>query len=228
MRERRTRFNLRDDNGNFLISGNGSSTRVGEIITSSDVGLDDTVIGDPNADWRLTNINTFSYKGFRLSTQIEYRHGGEIYSAAVRNMLVRGVTKDTDDRNGAFVIPGYLADDATGEPLLDSNGNEIPNTFQMNPGRISYSNYYNGNDLAMWDTSIFRLREVSLGYTLKTKKGQSLPFKKIDFTLSGRNLWYRAPNFPKYANYDPESDGLEGDSTVPSTRRIALGITATF
>lgn len=221
-------YALRDDNGNLLISGNGSSTRVGEVITSTDVGLDNKVIGDPNADWRLTNINSFSYKGFRLSAQIEYRHGGEIYSTAVSNMLQRGVTKDTEDRDGAFVIPGYLADDATGEPLLDSNGDQIPNTFQMNPGRISYSNYYNANDLAMWDTSIFRIREVSLGYTLTKKKGQALPFQRIDFTLSGRNLWYKAPNFPKYTNYDPESDGLEGDSTVPSTRRIALGISATF
>ena len=221
-------YALRDENGNLLISGNGSSTRVGEVITSSDVGFDDKVIGDSNADWRLTNINTFSYKGFRFSAQLEYRHGGEIYSSAVSSMLQRGVTRDTEDRDGAFVIPGYLADDATGAPLLDANGNEIPNTFQMNPGRISYSNYYNANDLAMWDTSIFRIREVALGYTLTTQKGQSLPFKSINFTLSGRNLWYRAPNFPRYTNYDPESDGLEGNSTVPSTRRIALGITATF
>lgn len=221
-------YALRDEEGNLLISGNGSSTRVGEVVTSSDVGLADKVIGDPNADWRLTNINTFTYKGFRLSAQLEYRHGGEIYSSAVSNMLQRGVTRDTEDRDAAFVIPGYLADDATGEPLLDSNGNKIPNTIQMNPGRISYSNYYNANDLAMWDTSIFRIREVSLGYTLHRKKGQALPFQRIDFTLSGRNLWYRAPNFPKYTNYDPESDGLEGDSTVPSTRRIALGVTAKF
>ena len=143
-------------------------------------------------------------------------------------MLERGVTKETEDREGSFVIPGFLADNDTGEPLLDANGDQIPNTIQMNGGRIGYSNYYNPNDLAMWDTSIFRIREVAVGYTLKPKKVDRLPFKRMDFTLSGRNLWYVAPNFPKYVNYDPESDGLEGDSTVPSTKRFAFSVSVTF
>jgi hypothetical protein len=159
---------------------------------------------------------------------MEYTHGGEIYSSSVVNMLQRGSAKETENREGTFIIPGYLADDDTGEPLLDANGDQIPNTIQLNANRVGYSNYYNANDLGMWDTSIFRLREVSLGYTLKPMKGQKLPFKKMDITLSGRNLWYRAPNFPKYVNYDPESDGWEGDSTVPSTKRIAFGVSVTF
>lgn len=221
-------YALRDENGNLLISGNGSATRVGEVITSSDIGLETKVIGDPNPDWRLTTINTIGIKKFSISAQMEYTHGGEIYSSSVADMLQRGVAKETEDREGSFIIPGYLADDDTGEILLDGNGDQIPNTVQINSGRIGYSNYYNANDLAMWDTSIFRLREIALGYTLSPKKGERLPFQRIDFTLSGRNLWYRAPNFPKYVNYDPESDGLEGDSTVPSTKRFAFGVSVTF
>ena len=55
-----------------------------------------------------------------------------------------------------------------------------------------------------------------------------LPFDKMDFTLSGRNLWYLAPNFPKYSNYDPESDNGLGNNNIPSTKRFALGISVTF
>ena len=221
-------YALRDENGNLLISGNGGNTRVGEVINSADIGLPDKVIGDPNPDWRLTTINSIGIGNFSISAQMEYRNGGEIYSYAVKNMLERGVAKETENREGSFVIPGFLADDVTGEPLLDGNGYQIPNTIQMNSGRIGYSNYYNPNDLAMWDTSIFRIREVAVGYTLKPKPVDRLPFKRMDFTLSGRNLWYRAPNFPKYVNYDPESDGLEGDSTVPSTKRFAFSVSVTF
>lgn len=221
-------YALRDDEGNLLISGNGSGTRVGEVISSSDIGLADKVIGDPNPDWRLTNINRISFKDFNFSVQWEYHHGGEIHSSAVRNMLQRGVTRDTEDRDHSFVIPGYLADDDSGELLLDPNGDKIRNTIQMNSGRLGYSNYYTSNDLASWDTSIIRLREISLGYSLRKSKYKNIPFERIDFTLSGRNLWYRAPNFPKYVNYDPENDGLEGDSTIPSTRRIALGVSVNF
>ena len=159
---------------------------------------------------------------------MEYRHGGEIHSTSVRNMIQRGVTKDTENRDYAFVIPGYLADDDSGELLLDPSGNKIENTVQLNSGRLGYSNYYTSNDLASWDTSIFRLREISIGYSLPKTNFQNIPFERIDLTLSGRNLWYRAPNFPKYVNYDPESDGFKGDSTVPSTKRIALGVSVTF
>lgn len=222
-------YALRDENGNLLISNDPEDgARVGEVITSNDLGLETKVIGDPNPDWRLTTINTIGIKNFSISAQLEYRHGGEIYSQSVKDMLQRGVAKETEDREGSFIIPGYLADENTGEPLLDGNGDQIPNTVQINSGRIGYSNYYNAFDLAIWDTSIFRLREIALGYTLSPKKGERLPFQRIDFTLSGRNLWYRAPNFPKYVNYDPESDGLEGDSTVPSTKRFAFGVSVTF
>lgn len=221
-------YALRDTEGNLLISGNGSSTRVGEVIVSSDIGLDSKVIGDPNPDWQLTTINSFSYKNFSFSAQLEYSHGGEIHSSSVENMLERGVTRDTENRDGSFVIPGYLADDDTGELLLDPQGNKIANTIQMNGLRTVFSNYYNANDLSMWDTSVFRLREISLGYTLESKKNGKLPFERIDFTLSGRNLWYVAPNFPKYVNYDPENDGGLGVSNVPSSKRFALGLTVTF
>ena len=221
-------YALRDENGNFLISGNGSSSRVGEVITSSDIGLDDKVIGDPNADWRLTTINSLSYKNFNFSAQIEYRHGGEISSRAVEDLLERGVTRDTENREGSFVIPGILADDDTGEILLDPSGNPIQNTFQLNGLRTVFSNYYNANDLSMWDASVFRIREISVGYSYQKKEGHRFPFDRIDFTLTGRNLWYVAPNFPKYVNYDPESDGGLGRNNIPSTKRIALGLTLTF
>lgn len=221
-------YALRDKNGNLLISGNGSSSRVGEVITSSDIGLDDKVIGDPNPDWRLTTINSFSYKNFTLGVQIEYTHGGEISSRSVEDMLERGVTRDTENREGSFVIPGYLADDDTGEILLDPNGNPIPNNIQLNGLRTVFSNYYNANDLSMWDASVFRIREISLGYAILKNTTSKLPFETIDLTLTGRNLWYVAPNFPKYINYDPENDGGLGRNNLPSTKRFALGLTLTF
>lgn len=220
-------FALRDDEGNLLISGNGASTRVGEVIVSSDVGIDPKVIGDPNPDWRWTTINSFRYKNFNFGAQLEYSHGGDISSRSVEDMLERGVTRDTENRDRSFVIPGFLADDGTGELLLDPDGNKIPNTIQLNAQRTAFSNYYNANDLSMWDASVFRIREISVGYSLENKNGR-LPFDKIDFLLSGRNLWYIAPNFPKYMNYDPENDGGLGRNNVPSTKRFAFGLTLTF
>jgi len=221
-------YAVRDNEGNFLINSNGGASRQGEIVNSANIGLEDKVIGDPNADWRLTTINSLSYKNFTFSAQIEYTHGGEISSRAVEDMLERGVTRDTENREGSFFIPGFLADSGTGELILDSNGNKIPNSIQMGGIRTVFSNYYDNNDLSMWDASVFRLRELSMGYSFKGKEGGKLPFDKIDLTLTGSNLWYVAPNFPKYVNYDPESDGGLGRNNVPNTKRFALGVTVTF
>lgn len=221
-------YALRDNKGNLLIKGTGGSNVIGQVLDNDDIGAEDKVIGNPNPDWRFTNINSISYKNFNFSTQIEYTHGGEISSRAIEDLLERGVTRDTENREGSFVIPGFLANHTTGEPLLDPNGDKIPNTIQMNGHRLSLANYYNPHDLRMWDASVFRIREISLGYSFKGGKGKKFPFEKLDLTLSGRNLWYIAPNFPKYTNFDPESDGGLGRSSVPSTKRIALGISITF
>lgn len=221
-------YAVRDDEGNFLINSNGGASRQGEVINSANIGLEDKVIGDPNADWRLTTISSLSYKNFTFYAQIEYSHGGEISSRYVEDLLERGVTRDTENREGSFFIPGFLADSGTGELILDPNGNKIPNNIQMGGMRTVFSNYYDNNDLSMWDASVFRLRELSMRYSFKGKEMGKLPFDKIDLILTGSNLWYIAPNFPKYVNYDPESDGGLGRHNVPNTKRFALGVTVTF
>lgn len=216
-------YALRDDQGNFLINPSN-----GELYISNEVGLADKIIGDPNPEWFLTTINSFSYKNFTLSAQVEYSHGGVINSKAVEDLLERGVTRDTENREGSFVLPGVFGDPVTGLPLLDTNGQPIPNDIQLNAQRTVFSNYYNADDLSTFDASVFRLREIALGYSLNRKKGQRLPFEKMTFTLSGRNLWYNAPDFPKYTNFDPENDNGIGDQTVPSTKRFAFGVAVTF
>lgn len=221
-------YALRDDQGNLLLDGvNGSAAQAFEVLTSQDPRLPDAVIGDPNPDWTLTTINSLSYKNLTFSAQLEYSHGGDLLSSSVVDMLERGVTRDTENREGSFVIPGVLGDPETGLPLLDPSGNTIPNTVQFSGLRTVFSNYYNADDLGIFDASVFRIREIALGYTLDGQKSK-LPFKSINFTLTGRNLWYKAPNFPKYINYDPENDGGLGRNNVPSTKRFALGITLTF
>jgi hypothetical protein len=61
------------------------------------------------------------------------------------------------------------------------------------------------------------------------------PFGDLTFSLSGTNLWYFAPNFPKYVHYDPEASatgvgngrGYEA-LTGPSARRFGASIRVSF
>ncbi|MDH7445620.1 SusC/RagA family TonB-linked outer membrane protein [Aquimarina sp. 2201CG14-23] len=157
---------VRDSEGNALIN-----PATGIVIASDDVGLQDEVIGNVTPDFRATSIHTFSYKNFNLSTQLEYTHGGERREAFLETLLERGVTTDTRNREGSFVIPGVLGDisSGSGEPLLDANGNTIPNTIQVTGNNAVFNNFYDPNENAVFDASVFRIREVALSYTLDKK-----------------------------------------------------------
>ncbi len=223
-------FSIRDNEGNFLIN-----PTTGNVIDSGVVGLDDEIIGDPNPDWKMTTINSFSYKGFSLSTQFEYTHGGDFSSNTIGNLIRRGVTTDTDDREGTFVLPGFLGDPSTGDPLLDATGNKIPNTIQQGANEVFFLNLVDPSAEGIFDGSVIRLREISLTYALPRKFLDKTPLGSLSFTLLGQNLWFWAPNVPDGTNFDPEtiSTGVGNGSgldfqTAPTSKKYGFSIKATF
>lgn len=192
----------------------------GNYISSNEIGI----IGNPLPLWKGALINTVTYKGLSFRMQWDYTHGGDIYSTTVRSLLARGVTKDTEfDRYAPVILPGVL-----------ENGR--PNNIQTSATNAYFANFgFGANDMSIWDGSVIRLREMSLSYSVPESALKKLPFGGISFTVSGQNLWYKAPNFPKYSNFDPETSGLGVGSyrglefiTGPSSRRIGASIRVTF
>ena len=223
-------FAAKDDEGNLLINPN-----TGKIISSDDLGLPDELIGDPNEDFSLTNINTIRYKDFSFSMQWEYIHGGDIYSTTASNLLRRGVSRDTEDREGSYIIPGVLADPNTGDPLLDGNGDKIDNNIQIGANDLYFINLQDVAENLVYDASVIRLRDVSLSYSFPEKFLDKTPFGSIILTASGNNLWWNAPNLPEYLNIDPEvlsagagnGKGLDFNND-PSYTQYSFGIKVTF
>ncbi len=226
-----TRF-ARDDQGNFLINEAG-----GGIIED----LENGVIGDPNPDFKIGFINTFKYKNFTLGAQFDWREGGDVQSITIQSLLGRGVTKDTENRERAFIIPGFLGD-GSGNPILDSNGQQIPNTTAIDANELYFSpaggNTFGINSVdeaSVFDGTVYRLREISLGYDMPTKWLEKTPFGKVSISAFGNNLWYFAPNVPKYTNFDPEvtsfgSSRIQGieNASAPTAKRFGLKINLTF
>jgi TonB-linked SusC/RagA family outer membrane protein len=210
----------------------------GKIIDSDVLALEtpNQTVGDPNPDWNATTINTFTYKGLSVSAQLEYQHGGDIYSQTASQYYRRGVTTvNVDNREGSYVIPGILANPNTGQPLTDANGDFIDNTIQIGANDVFFINLVDPVGQGIYDASHFRVRDVSIAYSLKEKALERTPFGNVTFSLSGQNLYVKTYNIPDDFNIDPEAlstgvgngQGLDFQ-TGPSNKRYSFSVKATF
>ncbi len=222
--------NARDDEGNLLIDPAN-----GQLIPA----LDPAIIGNPNPDFKVGITNTFSFKGFSLSGVFDWTQGGDVWSNTVLSLLGRGVTTDTEDRETPKIIPGVYGDPNTLEPIrTEETGEKIPNSTMIDENSLWFGNSFaiNGADeWAVWDATVYRLREASLSYALPKSILDSTPFGSVRISVIGRNLLYWAPNFPPGSNFDPEvnqfgasnQQGFEFSAT-PTTRRVAVALRFTF
>jgi TonB-linked SusC/RagA family outer membrane protein len=223
----------RDEAGNLLINPN-----TGLMIDDPNPQL----LGNPAPNYIVGFNNTFTYKGFTLGAVISYQDGGKLYSSTTSFQLGRGVTKDTENRDYPFVVPGVLGDPNTFKPLYGPDGTStIPNNIQVMANDLYFQSTGGSfatnapDEFAVWDATTIRLREVSFGYSLPKKFLSKTPFGSASINLTGRNLFYKAVNFPPNSNFDPEintygasnASGFEF-SSAPSTRRYGASLRFTF
>ncbi len=172
-----------DDAGNLLVGDDGI------YIASASI---DNVIGDPNADYTANLRTNIGYKNLRLSVDLAYRQGGDIYSRTVSTLQNRGVIEFPFSREGTYILPG-----------VNQNSGQ-PNNVQVNATDIAFDAWLFGPaNFKIYDGTMLRLNEVSLSYDFSDKMLNGTPFSNINVTLLGSNLWYRAFNTPKDANFDP-------------------------
>lgn len=218
----------RDEEGNLLIN-----PTTGELIEALKPG----VIGNPNPDFKMGFGSGIRYKGLSLNALLDYTKGGDMYSVTVTSLLGRGVTRDTEDRETSWVIPGYYGDANTGEAVL-VDGQKVRNTTAVSTNGLYFGQTFAINstsDMQVYDATLWTLREVSLAYELPKSLFSKMPIGGVTISLSGRNLWYMAPNMPKYTKFNPESasfgssniSGIEL-STAPTTRRFGVNLKVTF
>ncbi len=208
----------------------------GKIFDSTDLGLDIETIGDPNPDFNLTAINTFKYENWSLSGQVEYQHGGDIYSQTITQYYRRGVTTaNVDNREGSYVLDGILANPETGEPLVDANQNLVENEIQIGANDVYFINLVDPSGQGIYDASHMRLRELSLSYSMPENLLKNLPFGSVSFTVSGNNLYVKTFNIPDAFSFDPEqlSTGAGNGAgldfqTGPTSKSYSFNVKATF
>jgi len=220
---------VRDSEGNALINPED-----GTVIGSGEAGLPDRVIGDPNPDFKYTMINGLKYKNLSLNIQVDYTHGGDIYSSTANNLLRRGTTRDTENREGTYIIPGYYGNPTTGEVILDENGNKIRNTIQLGANDLYFLNTIDVSDNSVYDGTTLRIREINLGYNLPSKLVEKSPFRSVNVSFNIQNVWFKAFNLPEYMNLDTEvssnnPNGRGWDTQAdPTMRQYAVSLRLTL
>jgi len=209
------------------------------------------MVGDPNADYKIGITNRFAYKAFELSVLWDMTKGGDFYTETINSMLGRGVTKDNVDREKNRVVDGVYGS-ATPVPGKDGlnryvpllvNGQMVPNQTRMTTNDLYFSPAGTGATFAtngafeysVFDGTVYRLREIVLAYNLSPSLIKKLKLSAATLSFSGRNLWFLAPNVPKYTNFDPDINSVvsgtaQGVETggAPSTKRFGLNLNITF
>ena len=103
----------------------------GKIIVGEDglplITTGKSKVGNQSPDWMLGWTNSFAYKGFNLSFLVDFRIGGDLYSATASNLYVRGNAAGTvvNGNRQDFVVPNSV--------VQTSNGyaeNKVPVTHQ--------------------------------------------------------------------------------------------------
>lgn len=177
------------------------------------------IIGDINPDWMGGIVNNFRYKQFGLSFSFDMKKGGDIQNNVDGYGYFYGTPKVTENR-GPRVVDGVNI----------NTGN--PNQVEVN-GQSYYQRINGILESVIQDGTYVKLRNVSLGYTVKPSWIAKSPFKAISFNVTGRNLWIYAPHF---TGGDPEvssfgsSNGSQGiySFSTPTSRSFDFSLKLTL
>lgn len=179
------------------------------------------ILANPNADYSIGFTNNLRYQNFSLSVTCDFTKGGQILSFTSGIYKSRGVLDVTAvDRESPRILEGVILDPVSGK--------YIPNNIQISAQ--SYWQTLGGlqSEFNVYDATVFRMRELSLGYDFPAFKKV---VKGMRFSLFARNVFYVAPN----SIIDPEVNtqgagnirGLELQS-APNARTIGANLKITL
>ena len=140
---------------------------------------DRTNIGNGTPDWTFgLNLNA-DWKGFDFNVFFQGVAGADVFDATYR----------TDISSGNY--PSWMLDRWTGE----GTSNRIPRLVLADK-----TNNWNTSDLYVYDGSYFRVKNISLGYTVPASLTKKFSISRLRFYVMAENL----VTWTKYHGFDPE------------------------
>lgn len=182
-------------------------------ITTNDI----VCIGNPNPDFTYGFNIDLAYAGFDLSLAFQGVAGNDIFNA----------TK-------YFLDGGYLNSNVS-DRRLDAWSAENSSSSEPKNGEWFTNSYGFPSSACVEDGSYFRLKNLTLGYTLPENIISKAMLKNVRFYVQAQNLL----TFTKYSGFDPEigtntSMNWEGPEfgidrgTYPQARSFVFGVNLGF
>jgi iron complex outermembrane recepter protein len=199
------------------VASNGSTGYT--FLRSGAYGQGDKELGSAMERFLLSNINTFTYKGFSLNIQVDSKIGGLMASATHQYGTSSGNLKNSlfgrnkasggveyTDENGVLkddgIIPdGVLADGikADNDPSIDLGGMTYAEAVEKGylkpvPAIWYYENLTQWSsgirEYSVFENSWVSLREISIGYNVPSAFANRVKLQSLRISVTGRNLGY--------------------------------------
>lgn len=196
--------------------------------------------GFSGPDWVWGWSNTVSWKKLSLYISCDGRVGGVAHSYTDQAMWNSGTHIDSDNQwrydevvNGLKNYVGKGVKVVSGSADYDADGNitRDDRIFTPNDVQVSYEAYmsninpYIGTVRAqnILDQTFFKLRELSLTYSIPETLCQKLHLKGVSLSFVGQNIFIWAKEF-RFADPDVSYDNMNS----PSCRYLGFNASLTF
>jgi TonB-linked SusC/RagA family outer membrane protein len=169
------------------------------------------ILGHNNPDWSLGIQNGFKYKSFDLTVYAYFRFGQMINYNMLGWYQPNGFATNASPSR---TIPEYF-----NYWTPDNPSNDFP---AMNYLTTSSMTGFTG--LTYVDGSFFKIKNITLGYTLPTSVGRRISIQRLRVYATITNPLIIAKS-KLVKQYDPE---MNGELSYPLTKQVVLGVNLTL
>ena len=212
----------RNDKGDILIS-----PTTGLPITTAALGSDFLFVpvGDRTPDFQMGIQNSFTYKTFTVSFNLDIRKGGDIFNGTEMALYRNGLSTRTLDRETPRIIKGVLRDG------LENTANPTPNTIVVTP--FYRNDYYQSTastsagfveaDFVEKDVNWVRMRDITFAYRFAPNLVKRLRIRSMSFYVTATDLFL----LTNYSGADPSVNANNASNGGIGGMGIDYGVVAT-
>ena len=214
----------KDPNGNIIVNANGVP-----LVSTALSNL-----GRVTPDYILGLSTSFRYKGFTLSSVMDYRKGGKFVSFTKRTLAFTGALEETADydRTQGYIVPNSVQ--LINGAYVQNNTPAFGGDYSGATTYWSGSTFRNTGENLVVDATAFKIREIALSYDFPKSVLNSTFINGLSISAYARNpiaIYAKSNrNFadPETASTSGNGAGIALTTQYPTIRTFGLKLNATF